>query len=62
MEKEMSGSLSGWAKMPALRLPAGARVKYETEGDEIRWDCPYIYLFEASVPRGYSTTPFGAVR
>ena len=45
MEKEMSGSLSGWAKMPALRLPAGARVKYETEGDEIRWDCPYIYLF-----------------
>ncbi len=31
--------------MPALRLPAGARVKYETEGDEIRWDCPYIYLF-----------------
>ncbi len=46
----LHGSLSGWAKRPAPRLPIGSRVKYETDGDEIIWECPYIYLIG-----GYTT-------
>lgn len=49
---ELSGSLSGWAKMPAPGLPAGARVKYHTDGEEIIWECHYIYLFGGTDAQG----------
>lgn len=48
----LHGSLSGWAKKPAPALPIGARVKYETDGEEITWDCPYIYLIGGYAPDG----------
>ena len=45
-DTELSASLSGWARQPApRRLPIGARVKYDTDGETITWECPYIYLF-----------------
>ncbi len=41
----LSGSLSGWAQRPAPKFPAGARIKYDIDGNDISWECPYIYLF-----------------
>lgn len=42
---EMTGSLSGWSRLPAPRIPVGARLKYDTDGETVTWECPYIYLF-----------------
>ena len=42
----MEGSLSAyWKNVSANKLPAGARIQYNVDGDRVNWDCPYIYLF-----------------
>lgn len=41
----LEASLAGWKIAPKRPLPAGARIAYRTDGDDIFWDCPYIYMF-----------------
>lgn len=35
----------GWSEMPERRLPGWYRVATQVDGNLIRWECPYIYLF-----------------
>lgn len=35
----------GWTKKSSKKLPGWYRVKYEIDGYDVKWDCPYIYLF-----------------
>lgn len=50
MATPMSGTLAGWKIAGRGKMPAGARVKYHTDGDDIYWDCPYIYLIGGVSP------------
>lgn len=41
----MEGNLAdGWTKMPA-RKGAMKRIVYDIDGYEIRWECPYLFIF-----------------
>lgn len=34
-----------WRKMPGRRMPSWYRVAAETDGYDVSWVCPYIYIF-----------------
>ena len=40
----MEAPLLNWEQHLTAR-PEGCRVKYFTDGSEVNWECPYIYLF-----------------
>lgn len=43
---ELSSNIEpkGWSNMPIKQLPSWYKIKYATDGYNITWDCPYIYL------------------
>ena len=47
--REMSANISDAWKKSARRQ---ARIKVETDGDIVTWECPYIYLFGGYAPDG----------
>ena len=34
----------GWTTKSSKKLPGWYRVKYEIDGYNVKWECPYIYL------------------
>lgn len=51
IESEKCASLSDyWKKCPISRGPL--RVQYDTDGDNIIWQCPYIFIFGGYNPDG----------
>ncbi|MDE5842252.1 MAG: hypothetical protein K2H35_00775 [Muribaculaceae bacterium] len=45
MQSDLNDS---WKKAPASRRAPQLRLSYEIDGDNIDWECPYIYLFGGS--------------
>lgn len=52
-QKKQGSLASAWSKMPGAKLPAWYRVEgVATDGYDITWQCPYIYLIGGCDPAG----------
>lgn len=47
-----SGSIAGWKTAPRHLAGTMHRLKYDIDGDQIFWECPYIYLFGGRLQDG----------
>lgn len=63
---EMSGNFEprGWNSATTPDLPSWFRVDYATDGYDVKWECPYIYLYGGRDSSGklYNTVWRGVIR
>lgn len=53
----------GWSKMPVDKLPGWYRISTEIDGTQVKWECPYIFLYGGCDAQGklYNTIWRGLV-
>ena len=53
MTTPKSADLSdAWEGAPTRKVPTTMRIKYDIDGYDINWECPYIYLIGGFTPEG----------
>ena len=53
LDSELSADLSAaWKKAAPRKISPWMKVSYEIDGDDITWDCPYIYFIGGTLPDG----------